>query len=98
MSSLLNDDISKGMLDQYAAESKDDFNIPFYRMLALVSVTDRYDLLDARTREIGASLLVGQELITAELGHIDRQIAKLKQRRRAIEGTAPMITAGRGKP
>lgn len=98
MSRLLDDEITKPMLDGYASEARETFNIPFVRMLALVQATDRYDLLDRLVRRIGAALLVGDEIRTAEIGNIDRQIQKLKERRRAIESIAPVITAGRDKP
>ncbi len=96
MSRVLGDEITKQMLDGYASEARDTFNIPFVRMLALVSVTDRHDLLDRHVRRIGAALLVGDEIRTAEIGHINRQMAKLKERLRAIEGIAPVIATGRG--
>lgn len=95
VSELLGDDVSKGMLDAYASEAKETHAISAARLLALTSVTDRHDLLDRLTRRIGAALLVGAEVLTAELGHIDRQIEALKQRRRTIAESAPVISTGR---
>lgn len=97
VSELLDEDVSKAMLDAYASEAKETHAISAARLLALTAVTDRYDLLDRLTRRIGAALLVGEEILTAELGQIDRQIDQLKQRRRAIAGAAPVISAGRTK-
>lgn len=100
MSALLGEDVSKPMLDQYAAESKDGFNISFARMLALTAATSRFDLLDLLDRLVrrtGAALLVGEEIKTAQLGHIDRQIARLRAERRSIESVAPLITGGRSE-
>lgn len=95
VSELLNEDVSKSMLDAYASEAKESHAISAERLLALVAVTDRHDLLDRLTRQIGAALLVGEEIKTAQLGHIDRQIAQLKAERRSIESAAPLITGGR---
>lgn len=97
MSALLGEEVSKPMLDQYAAESKDGFNISFARMLALTAATSRFDLLDRLVRRTGAALLVGEEIKTAQLGHIDRQIARLRAERRSIESVAPLITGGRSE-
>jgi hypothetical protein len=85
MSELLDEDVSRWMLDAYASEARDNHNISADRFLALIAVTNRFDILDAAVRRIGAALLVGDEITTAELGNIDRQIAALKTRRKSIE-------------
>jgi len=97
MSELLDEEVTKAMLDKYASESSETHAISFARMLALTAVTERFDLLDRLTRQIGAALLVGPEIMTAELGNIDRQIAELRERRRTIERSAPTIAGGRTK-
>jgi hypothetical protein len=94
MTALLDDNVTKFMLDAYASGARDHHNISADRFLGLVAVTQRFDLLDAALRRIGAALLVGEEIITAELGNIDRQIAALKTRRKSIEERAPVF--GRG--
>lgn len=94
MSELLAEDISKHMLDAYAAEAREDFNISLHRFLALIAVSKRYDVLDALVRRIGAAVLVGEEIHTARLGHIDRQIAELKAQRKSIESGARPISRG----
>src|SRR3546814_535280 len=91
MSELLDDEVSKLMLDAYASEARENHAISANRFLALVAVTNRFDVLDATVRKIGAALLVGDEIRTAELGNIDRQIAALKQRRKSIESHAPVV-------
>lgn len=92
MSELLDEDVSKQMLDGYAAEARGDFNCSVHRFLALIAVTKRYDILDAMARRIGAAVLVGEEIHTAQLGHIDRQIAELRAQRKIIEAGARPIT------
>lgn len=92
MSSLLDQDVSKLMLDAYASPARDGHNISFSRMCALIAVTNRFDLLDRELRAIGAAVLVGDEIYTAEIGQIDSEIAKLKQRRSDLSRLNPTIT------
>jgi hypothetical protein len=91
MSELLAEEVSRWMLDAYASEARENHNISADRFLALIAVTNRFDILDATVRRVGAALLVGDEIKTAELGNIDRQIAALRQRRKSIEGSAPVV-------
>lgn len=94
MTALLAESVTRWMLDAYASEARDTHNISAGRFFALIAATDRFDVLDAVLRRIGAAVIVGEEIITAELGHIDRQIAKLKERRRSIQGQAKPISRG----
>lgn len=94
MSVLLDEDVSRAMIDAYASPARTEHKVPMSRFLALVAVTGRHDLLDPLLREIGAALLVGPEVHTAALGHIDRHIEQLKAERRRIAGLAPMIRTG----
>jgi hypothetical protein len=96
LSEILDEDIDKTTVDGWASESRDRFNISFYRLLALVAVTDRVDVLDALLREIGVAALFGDEIMTAQLGHIDRQIAALRDRRKKIEQRAVPIRRAKG--
>lgn len=91
MSELLDETVSKEMLDAYASPARLEHKVPMSRFFALVAVTGRLDLLDPLMREIGAALLVGPEVHTAALGHIDRKIEQLKLERRRIAGLAPLI-------
>lgn len=96
MSKLLGDEVSHLMLDAYASEARDNHNISAARLFALVAVTKRHDVLDPLVREIGGALLVGEEIITARLGHLDRQIAALKAERSQVERRAKPIDRGGG--
>lgn len=97
MSVLLASQVSKAMLDAYASPAREEHNISFARMLALIAVTNRFDLLDRELRPIGAAVLVGDEIYTAEIGHIDSEIAKLKQRRTDLARLHPTIKRDRRK-
>jgi len=94
MSELLDETVSKEMLDAYASPARTEHKVPMCRFLALVAVTGRHDLLDPLLREIGAALLVGEEVHTVRLGHIRRQIQQLRAEERRIEGSAPLIRTG----
>lgn len=94
VSALLDDDVSKMMLDAYASEARDTHNISFGRFLALVAETGRYDVLSALVAKIGARLVVGEEVFTVELGHVEAQIQRLQERRQALRRSAPTISPG----
>ena len=95
MSVLLDDEVSKAMLDAWSAPGKGLHNISFSRMLALIAVTNRFDLLERELREIGAAVLVGDEIHTARLGHLKSKIAELQAELRAVERMAEPIERGR---
>lgn len=95
MSELLGDDeVTWQMLDAYASPARNDHKVIMSRFLALVAVCDRHDLLDKIVREIGAAVLVGEEIQTARLGHLDQQIAQLQAERKRVAGQAPLIRGG----
>ena len=94
MSVLLEDEVSKAMLDAYSAPGKGGHNISFGRMLALVAITKRFDLLDRELRQVGAAVLVGAEIHTARLGHLKSQIANMTAELRAVERMAQPIVRG----
>lgn len=95
MSSLLAEEVSKLMLDAYASPARDGHNISFTRMCALIAATNRFDLLDRELRTIGAAVLVGDEIYTAEIGQIDSEITKLQQRRKDLARMTPTIKRNR---
>lgn len=94
MSILLDEEVSKAMLDAYSAPGKPDHNISWPRMLALIAVTKRYDLLDREMRQIGAAVLVGEEIHTARVGHLKSKIADLQSELREAEKKARPISRG----
>jgi hypothetical protein len=91
MSVLLDEDVSRAMLDAYASPARIEHKVPMSRFLALVAVTGRQDLLDPLLREIGAALLVGEEVFTARIGHLRQQKSKIERELKALERQAPLI-------
>ncbi|SCW61528.1 hypothetical protein SAMN02927924_01672 [Sphingobium faniae] len=97
MTSLLAEDVTKLMLDAYASPARDGHNISFHRMCALIAVTNRFDLLDRELRAIGAAVLVGDEIYTAQVGHITSEISRLQQQLKSLQRMSPTITRNRRK-
>ena len=95
MSALLDDPVSRLMLDAYASEARDNHNVSFARMLALIATTERYDVLDTAMRKIGAALLVGEEIHTARLGHLRAQKQRIDAELKAAEAAVRPITRKR---
>lgn len=97
MSRLLDEEVSKLMLDAYASEARDGHRISFDRMLALVAATGRYDVLRAALRRIGADLLVGEEVYLAEIGHLESQRREIDSRLRMLKAEASPMSEPRGR-
>lgn len=91
MSVLLDDQISRAMLDAYSSPARSDHKVPFSRLCALLLVTNRQDLLGPVMRRIGASLLVGDEVRTARLGQVEAMLTELQHERRALKGEVMKI-------
>tara|TARA_B100000678_G_scaffold61754_1_gene50065 strand:- start:1937 stop:2410 length:474 start_codon:yes stop_codon:yes gene_type:complete len=100
MTVLLDEDVSRAMLDAYASPARTEHKVPMSRFFALVAVVNRLDLFDPLVREIGGALLEGPEALTAQVGHLTRVIAEAKAELRKIERIAPTIRTGgkHGKP
>lgn len=91
VSALLGEKVSREMLDAYASPAREQHKCIMSRVLALVAVTNRHDLLDAILRRIGAALLVGAEVHTARVGHLRQQRAQIDAELRRLERQAPLI-------
>ena len=94
MSALLAEPVTKMMLDAYASEARGDHNISAARLLALIAVTERHDLLDALLRRIGAAALVGEELHAARLGHLEAQARAINAEIKKYRAAAQPIDRG----
>jgi hypothetical protein len=92
VSSLLDEDVSRWMLDAYSSEARDSHNISAGRFFALIAATKRYDLLNAILRRIGASVLVGEEIRTARIGDLQVQLRAIQEELKKLKRTAPPIS------
>jgi hypothetical protein len=91
VTALIDQPVSRFMLDAYASEARDQHSISFTRFLAIIVVTNRYDLLDTLLRQTGAALLVGEEIHTARVGDIEARIAMLHDELKAVKRLAQPI-------
>ena len=96
MSELLDETVSKEMLDAYASPAREGHKVAMSRFMALVVVTNRHDLMDPLLRSIGAGLLVGEEVHTARIGRLELLIAEAQRELKAVKNKAPLIR-GRGE-
>jgi hypothetical protein len=94
MSVLLDDDVSRSMLDAYSSPARVEHKVPMSRFFGLVAVTARLDLFDPLVREIGGSVLIGSEVSTARLGHLRQQARAIANEIKALEQYAPLIRGG----
>ena len=94
MSILLDDEVSRAMLDAYSSPAREGHRISLTRFLALVQVTKRHDLLDQVLRPIGAGVLVGEEVHTARIGQLELMIIAMQQELKAVKNKAPLIRGG----
>ena len=97
MSVLLAEDVTRWMLDAYTSEARKTHNISAARFFALIAVTNRFDLLDSTLRRIGAAVLVGEEIITARVGHLQCELARIQAEMERIGRNARPIGQGRGE-
>ncbi len=88
MSAVLGEPVSKAMLDAYASEGRGEFNISAHRWLALIAITNRWDIADAIITRCGARVLSGEEIRAAELGHVQAKMAELQERLRELKSSA----------
>lgn len=91
MSVLLDEEVTRWMLDAYASEARETHSIPAHRFDALIAVTARPDLLAALIRPLGMTLFVGEEVHAARLGHLIAQEALLKAKIRKVREMAQPI-------
>lgn len=94
MSVLLADKVSREMLDAYSSPARIEHKVPFSRLMALVVVTNRFDLLDLRMRETGCAVLVGDELHTARIGHLEQRKKQIDAELRQLKGSATPFSRG----
>ena len=91
MSVLLDETISRAMLDAYSSPARVEHRVPMSRVMALAVVTARQDLLRPVLREIGMEALMGNEVKLARMGQIDARIKELQAEKRGLSSTTPPI-------
>lgn len=85
MSRLTGREISKFMLDAYTAESRSDHNFPFRYAAAFEVATGSFCLTNLLAKVRGCKVLVGEDVLLAELGRMERLEAELRKQKNALK-------------
>lgn len=85
MSELTGQDISKSMLDAWTAESKTPWRFPFEYAAAFEAACGSICLQELLGRKRGTRVLVGEDMLLAELGRVEKEKAELAVRERDIK-------------
>jgi hypothetical protein len=97
MSRLMDADVSKSMLDKYASESSEEHNISAGRWLVLIGATRRYDVFTHFAGRLGCGVVLGEEMLTVELGNAIAEKERIEERIRHLKKAAPMIKRGKSE-
>jgi hypothetical protein len=81
MSALLNQEVSKYMLDTWTAESKEYHRFPAEYLPAFCQTVGSYEPLRFLAEKAGVFLLPGPEALRAEIKKIEEEIRKLHKKR-----------------
>lgn len=68
LSFLLGDSVSVAMLNAYTSGARRDHRVPASRLLLLIAMTRRFDILDALLREVGGKALDQNDAKVYEIG------------------------------
>jgi hypothetical protein len=84
MSELTGADISTAMINAWTAESHPGHRFPFEYAAAFEAATNSTELQELLAHKRGTMVLMGPEILDAQLGSIQRQKDELKERERAL--------------
>lgn len=85
MSELTGQEIAKTTLDAWTAESRTPWRFPFEYAAAFEVTCETTALQELLARKRGSRLLVGEEVLLAELGRLAKQRAEIALRERLIK-------------
>lgn len=71
MSKSLNRDITKGQIDGWIAESRENWHFPLEYATAWEEALGMYDLIELHARKRGCKVYVGEDVYKAELGKLE---------------------------
>lgn len=72
-------DVSKYMLDAYTSVEREEFNLPFWLLPALEEACGSHAITNWLVGIRGGRLLVGREVLTADLGRLEKQKTEVEQ-------------------
>ena len=85
MSELTGQDIAKTTLDAWTAETRSPWRFPFEYAAAFEVACDTTCLQELLARKRGSRVLVGEDVLLAELGRLAKQKAEIALRERLIK-------------
>jgi len=81
MGELLNQDISKYMLDTWTAESKEYHRFPAEFLPAFCEAVGSFEPLGILAEKAGVFILPGRDALRAEIGKLEEEIKRLQKER-----------------
>jgi len=84
MSRYLGKNVSLAMINAYTAESRESHNLSLERAVAFDHATESFALLQLHARKCGAQVLMGRDVLLAELGRIELAKRELSEREKAV--------------
>lgn len=91
MSASMGEDVTRWMLDAYASPARDGHNISFGRAIALMAVTSNFSMIEEAVRRLGGTVLWGDEIHAARLGHLHAQADQIAAEIKRLRSTAQPI-------
>lgn len=85
MSLLTDQNITKNQLDSWTGDNRSGWNFPFKYAAAFEEATGSYALTELQARKRGCKVLVGEEVLKAELGKLNIEEARIKKRRKQLQ-------------
>ncbi|MBF0368559.1 MAG: hypothetical protein HQL52_03790 [Magnetococcales bacterium] len=85
MSRLTGKPISKAKLDAWTAESKEGHRFPFEFAAAFEEVTSSTSLQELLAQKRGSTVLVGEEVLLAKMGQLDRIEQQAREEKRKLK-------------
>lgn len=85
MSELADVETSKAILDSYTAESREECNLPFWKVPVLEAVTGSRALAEWHVAVLGGRVLWGADAIDADVGRLQRQIAAMEEQLKGLK-------------
>lgn len=84
ISRLCDHETSKALLDSYTAPSREECNLPLWKVPAVEIACNSRDITEWLVGIHGGRVLWGEQVLQAELGNVESQIQSLQQQRRGL--------------
>lgn len=85
MSELADHETSKALLDSYTAPSRDECNLPAWKIPLLEAACGSRAITEFLVTTHGGRVLWGAEVLDADIGQIDHQIEQLRAKKSALK-------------